>query len=827
MAITTDIAASDQRAAVKAKFESLLDYYYGSGEYTLTQWGNARTLLNSLKASTQVYAGDAAANVVADFNLLNNLPDNANLNLNFTADTYVAQDAVTTFDDALTHYREKNATMVDSDGLLKWAPHNLLTYSEDFSNGWQSIGTTEALVTDATSPLETTLVSEITITAGTLRQVRQDGGAQNGQRITFKVWGKAGTHPYVSLALQSVTASTGQRVIVNLSNGAFIQEPTSPVSCNVESAGSGWYLITASGVVTNDAAFDISISPVDASGGNLTATGAETFFLTGAHLYRSDLGGMVDNPDRGDSYVPTTTAARYLPRRNNHVYNGTAWANEGILHESEARTNLEDYSDMSSGTTLVNSATLTPNNSLGPAGANTAATLTTANATSQQGVATTQASSGSTNHTFSIFAKANGVNYIQLIASSIAFGVDVWGNFDLATGVAGTMGTAVLNHGIEDWGGGWYRVFITGLANGSSGGGGAYMVNAATTTRAGAVTGDGTSGLLLFGYQLEEGSTPSSYIPTSGSTATRAADTLTIPAINARAADEFGPELVTGAWSGTGNTQDGVTFTGDNLEYWGSSFPTVVGKVYRVLGSMSNKTNNSQLRVRNGAVGLGSPILSTNNDSLDVSVDYVFVATTTTHNVEVLFRSDAASVDLTVSVKEITRPSALTIQMDGTMTYADTNTVTEVGFYNWYLNTSNHIRTTLYTSGSRTGQVFFEQRETVSGGEDLFSPSTAYSPGINVPFNIASRHGSTFINGAVDGVALTANTTPVALPDLTATNIDLGYDYMGNIGAFRLWSGADFKDNGIAEISSPSLEPSLSLTFDGSEGSFTVLDWSE
>ena len=110
------------------------------------------------------------------------------------------------------------------------------------------------------------------------------------------------------------------------------------------------------------------------------------------------------------------------------------------------------------------------------------------------------------------------------------------------------MGASVLNYGIEDWGDGWYRVFITGLAYGSSGGGGPYMVNTATTARGGSVTGNGTSGLLLFGYQFEAGSTPSSYIPTSGSTVTRAAETLTVPSANLpwpAPVETTGTELVT------------------------------------------------------------------------------------------------------------------------------------------------------------------------------------------------------------------------------------------------------------------------------------------
>ena len=93
-----------------------------------------------------------------------------------------------------------------------------------------------------------------------------------------------------------------------------------------------------------------------------------------------------------------------------------------------------------------------------------------------------------------------------------------------------------------------------------------------------------------------------------------------------------------------------------------------------------------------------------------------------------------------------------------------------------------------------------------------------------MPYNIASRHGSTFINGAVDGVALTANTTPVALPDLSSTDLDLGYDYMGTINQFRVWS-QDLGDTGIVDATEPSLEPSLSLTFDSTDSSFIVRDF--
>ena len=160
-------------------------------------------------------------------------------------------------------------------------------------------------------------------------------------------------------------------------------------------------------------------------------------------------------------------------------------------------------------------------------------------------------------------------------------------------------------------------------------------------------------------------------------------------------------------------------------------------------------------------------------------------------------------------------PIAVSIQMDGRMTYADDDSIS-VSFYEWEFDGNNRIRGRLNTIDGRTGGVFFDQRE--SGVEDIVtSLGYAYSPGINVPFNIASRHGSTFINGAVDGTALTADTTPTALPDLSATDLQLGFDYMGTVKKFRIWN-EDIGDTGIAEASEG--EPSSYLLWDATADTY-------
>ena len=725
---------------------------------------------------------------------------------------------------------------------IKWRPHNLLPYSEDFTTLWAPVAATVSSNVE-TAPDGTTTADKIIASAAeTGHFVYTPSVGSWGTEGIIAIFAKAAEydnlriqeignyHYYANFDLSGAGATSG-------GGGTYY------ISSSITSVGDGWYLCKVKTNKSSSGAFSVIGYPDSYTPGvppaDYLGDGISGIYVWGAHAYRSDLGGMVDNPDRGDSYVPTTSSAVYLPRRGHHIYNGSAWVNEGLLHESEARTNLEDYSDMSSGTTIVGSATLTPNNAVGPAGANTAATLTTNSATSQQGFATTQSSSGSTNHTFSIFAKANGVNYIQLIASSTVFGVDVWGNFDLASGVAGTMGTAVLNYGIEDWGDGWYRVFITGLANGSSGNGGPYMVDAATTARAGAVTGDGTSGLLLFGYQFEAGSTPSSYIPTSGATVTRAAESLTIPAANLPwpTPEVIGSELVTnGDFSGglTGWTQysgapsDIDTSSGAAVFTWGGSnvatyqeIATEAGKVYQLTADvtlLSGVPGNVALNVWDGAF---ATLISNNQPPITTSTLITFVALGPVSRINKYIQTSGTSASFdNISVKEID-PLSVSIQMNGRITYADNGTTAAI-FFRWYIDGNNLINDIIDTQGTRDGHFMTVQE--FNANQD-YVREDALDPGVFVPFNIASRHGSTFINGAADGVAMTADTTPTALPDLSTTDLNLGYDFMGTIGGFQIWN----KDigNDIITTTEPSLEPSLHLSFDGTASSFTVTDWSE
>ena len=215
------------------------------------------------------------------------------------------------------------------------------------------------------------------------------------------------------------------------------------------------------------------------------------------------------------------TASNGTPRFNHDPATG---ASRGLLIE-EARTNLlERSAELDSATWSKSGGTITANADTAPDGTTTADKFveSAVNETHQvfqnvTGVAAIQ--------TASFFVKAAGRTSCQFLAFNATDSSIGRVNVDLTNGTTSSvLGTATAT----SVGSGWYRVAVT------------YTPTVTNTSfnvfpREGGSTsylGDGTSGILIWGAQLEAGAFATSYIPTTTAAATRAADSAVVTPIS-------------------------------------------------------------------------------------------------------------------------------------------------------------------------------------------------------------------------------------------------------------------------------------------------------
>ena len=221
--------------------------------------------------------------------------------------------------------------------------------------------------------------------------------------------------------------------------------------------------------------------------------------------------------DQPDGTLQLFNSPANVPRIE---YDATG-AVKGLLIE-EARTNLLPYSLLAHGSGWTQQyATLTLGATTAPDGTSKASSLVESTSTSKHQCYSTGIVTGVTT-TYSIWIKANTRS--EILVSFATAGQAKGAFFNLLTGEVGTVYSgysASIVEGVD----GWYRCSVTFTPSSS---GTYYSAVMMSVSESSTYTGDGTSGIYLWGAQLEVGSFPSSYIPTTGSTATRAADDATI-----------------------------------------------------------------------------------------------------------------------------------------------------------------------------------------------------------------------------------------------------------------------------------------------------------
>ena len=409
-------------------------------------------------------------------------------------------------DPRITFSRTSNATRTNAQGLIEYAPHNLLTNSENFDNAAWSKVTCSVLTNTVNSPDGTATADKIVEGTGSVNPyITQSISVNTSATYTFSCYAKQDSlsqKRYLMLLFPSTNFGANVRILVDLSNGSKT-EINSPIAASVTSIGNQWYRIsvTATAVVTGTAGLQIRItSQVDGSLAAYTGDGTSGIYIWGAQL----------NIDSLQPYY-TTSVKNLLGYSQN--FENAAWTKSN----SSVLTNLLTYSQEFDNVVWVKTnATVTANSIVAPDGATTGDTVLAVATGGDTGIRYTTAQSNSTVYTASIYAKYTNTRY--LVIRNLAIGATLgeqWTFFDLLNGTVGTK-PANVTAVITPVGGGWYRCSVSATTL-------ATIINnfldyrLSTTDNAYSVLN--TSTINIWGAQLVQGTNPEEYTVTTSATA--------------------------------------------------------------------------------------------------------------------------------------------------------------------------------------------------------------------------------------------------------------------------------------------------------------------
>lgn len=255
--------------------------------------------------------------------------------------------------------------------------------------------------------------------------------------------------------------------------------------------------------------------PTVSSSGTYTFTskatsGDSNFYFSAS----SDFIGTVDN-------VSVVEVQGDRPRLSYDITNGVVEDKPHLLLEPSS-TNLVTFSEDFSQSYWVKSGASVTSGFVSPDGTNNAYKLVEDSANSRHFINSTEFSTPDTVYSSSVFVKPNGRNKIALRENAQTGN---YASFNLSNGTL--IATNGVSASIELMFNGWYRINYQ-ITSGATIILGFELLSDSYTSGdpySNPYQGDGLSGIYIFGAQVESQSYATSYIPTAGTTITRAAET--------------------------------------------------------------------------------------------------------------------------------------------------------------------------------------------------------------------------------------------------------------------------------------------------------------
>ena len=387
------------------------------------------------------------------------------------------------------------------------------------------------------------------------------------QTYSFSIYAKANTRTKIQLVLAGAPFFGGGgngEASFDLSSATVISAINGATG-TIQSVGNGWYRCTISKASTASGSGVLAVRLLDASANaSYTGNGTSSAYYWGAQLNV----GSTAKP-----YFPTTDRLN-VPRLT--YENGCP----SLLLEKQS-TNVNTWSeDLTNAAWNKYYASINSNAITSPDGTQNADKVVESPlpVTAFHYVESTNYISNGTTYTVSCFLKKAEREFAYIgVYTTQSSQIRV----NLTTGaIVGTVGTWIDTK-IQNFGNGWYRVIGTFTASSTTYFFSGPALDATTLT----YIGDGTSGIHIWGAQIEQSSYATSYIPTTSTSVTRLADSCSKTSISSLIGQTEGTLFVDIYFNGSGygTTNDFFLYVGDGantdaiyIDYYNNLFRWVV-----------------------------------------------------------------------------------------------------------------------------------------------------------------------------------------------------------------------------------------------------------
>lgn len=377
----------------------------------------------------------------------------------------------------LTWTRGSDAFRTNASGLIQRVPCNLFGYSEQFDNGYWYKANSSITANTITAPNGTlTADSWIESNTNSFHVFGKSSLSLNSGSYVITIYAKAKER---SKLIMLYTGTPNKGYGFDLANGttSAVTGITSADSFSITNVGDGWYRCEI-GVVSNSIGTVEFTMVTSFSVLSYLGDGTSGMYIWGAQLVEGTT---------AQTYLPTTDRLNF-PRLS-YMYGSCP----SVLLEPQ-RTNSLPYS-VGGGTgysTAGTVASVTNNFAVSPDGTTTATRVNASAGVWRYRNESNSSLSGSTQYTFSIYVKSNtsGNQSFRLYLFNANFSSDL---------VATTS---------------WQRFTFT-------------STSFAVVTQIHGIASDtlnNSADILTWGWQIEAGAYPTTYIPTTSATATRVAD---------------------------------------------------------------------------------------------------------------------------------------------------------------------------------------------------------------------------------------------------------------------------------------------------------------